>query len=331
MCSSDLWLEQANARPDLVLIDHAHCERKAAGVALQLMFRYPSDEPLATALSALAREELEHFEQVLALLWDGFFDVAVEAHAMLPALARLASQAVSRRTFLVASAGGAFGFNSAVQAATSTPRQSVGGKAKSTILFFLCGGASHVDTWDMKPNAPDEIRGPFKPIETTAPGVRLCEHLPLLAKQMNHVAVVNSLSVSVPTNDHHAGYYYNLTGHAPDPSFVTLGNDRRPYPDDWPYVGCVVGAKRPLHPFMPNVITLPYKPSQAPYTRPGQFAARIGVEYDPLYVQSTRAEPLKFVAPSFGTIPEVFPNRMVNKLTAKWDIPDSNLSPTPGA
>ena len=66
--SSNRWLEQANARPDLVLIDHAHCERKAAGVALQLMFRYPSDEALGAALSPLAREELEHFELVLRLL-----------------------------------------------------------------------------------------------------------------------------------------------------------------------------------------------------------------------------------------------------------------------
>lgn len=66
--SSASWLEQANARPDLVLIDHAHCERKAAGVALQLMFRYPSDEGLAALLSPLAREELEHFELVLQLL-----------------------------------------------------------------------------------------------------------------------------------------------------------------------------------------------------------------------------------------------------------------------
>jgi tRNA-(ms[2]io[6]A)-hydroxylase len=66
--SSATWLDAAIERPDLVLIDHAHCERKAAGTALQLMFRYPSDEVLGAALSALAREELEHFEQVLRLL-----------------------------------------------------------------------------------------------------------------------------------------------------------------------------------------------------------------------------------------------------------------------
>ena len=66
--TSPAWLEQAIAQPELLLIDHAHCERKAAGVALQLMFRYPSDVGLAAALSPLAREELEHFEQVLQLL-----------------------------------------------------------------------------------------------------------------------------------------------------------------------------------------------------------------------------------------------------------------------
>jgi len=62
------WLERAIARPDLVLIDHAHCERKAAGAALQLMFRYPGDAALAAVLSPIAREELEHFERVVALL-----------------------------------------------------------------------------------------------------------------------------------------------------------------------------------------------------------------------------------------------------------------------
>jgi tRNA 2-(methylsulfanyl)-N6-isopentenyladenosine37 hydroxylase len=66
--TSAAWLEQAAARPDLLLIDHAHCERKAAGVALQLMFRYPGDGGLAEVLSPLAREELEHFEQVLGLM-----------------------------------------------------------------------------------------------------------------------------------------------------------------------------------------------------------------------------------------------------------------------
>lgn len=66
--SSTAWLNQVLADPDTLLLDHAHCERKAAGVALQLMFRYPSDGDLARALSPLAREELEHFERVQCLL-----------------------------------------------------------------------------------------------------------------------------------------------------------------------------------------------------------------------------------------------------------------------
>jgi len=66
--SSAAWLEQAIAHPDLVLLDHALCERKAASPALQLLFRYPADEELAAVLSPLAREELEHFERVLALM-----------------------------------------------------------------------------------------------------------------------------------------------------------------------------------------------------------------------------------------------------------------------
>lgn len=217
----------------------------------------------------------------------------------------------NRRTFLVASscgiAGLKFGAASPLRAdapavvpadAKESRLATSGGQAKSVILFFLCGGASHVDTWDMKPDAPTEYRGPFNPIRTSAMDVRLCEHLPLLAQQAHHLAVIRSVCGTVNTNDHHAGYYYNLTGHAADPTFLALGNDRRPYTDDWPYMGTVVGARRPAHPQLPNAITLPHKPSKAPYTRPGQFAARLGVEFDPLYVNGLPSDPLKFQAPA---------------------------------
>ena len=207
----------------------------------------------------------------------------------------------SRRAFLVASTVGFAGMQFGKPAQTATVERvgaGRGGKAKSTILFFLCGGASHVDTWDMKPNAPLEYRGPFQPIGTTAPGIQLSEHLPLLAKQAHHLALVRSIGASVSTNDHHAGYYYNLTGHAADPTFLSLGNNRTPYSDDWPYMGTVVAAKRPPHPTLANAITLPHKPSKAPYTRPGQFAARLGVEHDPLYLEGSLEQPLKFSAPA---------------------------------
>ncbi len=208
----------------------------------------------------------------------------------------------SRRTFLFASTVGLAGLSflppRLMNAAENAKSQTGSGKAKSTILFFLSGGVSHLDTWDMKPKAPLEYRGQFQPIATTAPGVMLCEHLPMLAKQAHHLALVNSISGTVSTNDHHAGYYYNLTGHVPDPTFLSLGNNRTPYPSDWPCMGAVVGAKRPPHSHLPNFITLPHKEGAPAYTRPGQFAARLGLEFEPLYVDGDAKNPLKFQVPA---------------------------------
>ena len=68
--TSDKWIQLALSNPIEILIDHAHCERKAAGVAIQLMFRYPSEPNLAEVLSPIAREELEHFEKILNFLKD---------------------------------------------------------------------------------------------------------------------------------------------------------------------------------------------------------------------------------------------------------------------
>ncbi|MEK6233531.1 MAG: DUF1501 domain-containing protein, partial [Planctomycetales bacterium] len=92
----------------------------------------------------------------------------------------------------------------------------------------------------------------------------------------------------------------NLTGHVPDQTFRTQGNDRRPYRDDWPFMGSVVGSRRPPHRSLPQVISLPHKPSKAPYTRPGQFSARLGIEHDPFYLMSDPAKPLGFHAPTLS-------------------------------
>jgi hypothetical protein len=228
------------------------------------------------------------------------------------------SAPLSRRTFLVASGSGLAGMTfgraaSRAGAATTSPAAAPNGRAKSTILFFLCGGASHIDMWDLKPDAPAEYRGPFQPIATSAPGVRLCEHLPLLARQAHHLALVNSVGGTVNTNDHHAGYYYNLTGHVPDQSFLSLGNNRTPFADDWPFMGTVVASRRSPHEYLTNAITLPHMPSKAPYTRPGQFAARLGVEHDPLYVQGHVDEPLKFQAPALVLEGDVSAQRLTSR------------------
>lgn len=225
-----------------------------------------------------------------------------------------------RRAFLVASTVGFAGLqfgapgstvaNPAVASATAAAKSA---RAKSTILFFLCGGSSHIDMWDLKPEAPAEIRGVFNPIATSAPGVQISEHLPLTAQQAHHFSIVRSLNGRVNTNDHHAGYYYNLTGHAADPSFVSLGNNRTPMPDDWPYMGCVVGSRTPSRGGLPGAVTLPYMPSRLPYTRPGQFAARLGIEHDPLYVMGSHDKPLHFEAPALTLSGDVTAARLSSR------------------
>jgi hypothetical protein len=219
----------------------------------------------------------------------------------------------SRRHFLVASATGLVGLPGS---ATSIARAVSAGtrRAKSTVLFFLSGGASHIDTWDMKPSAPLEYRGPFQPIATNVPGIECCEHLPLMSRQAHHLAVIRSVDGKVNTNDHHAGYYFNLTGHVPDPTFLSLGNNRTPMPDDWPFMGSVVASRRGAdNPTLPAALTLPQKPSKLPYTRPGQFAGKLGVAYDPLYVIGSRDNPLHFQSPALALKEGISADRMQDR------------------
>jgi hypothetical protein len=93
--------------------------------------------------------------------------------------------------------------------------------AESVILIWQGGGPSHIDTWDPKPDAPAEIRGSFDPIETNVSGIRISEHLPLIAKQMDKIALIRSIT----TNEgaHERGTHYMLTGFTPLPGFQVPG------------------------------------------------------------------------------------------------------------
>lgn len=237
----------------------------------------------------------------------------------------IGSHRPNRRTLLVAGGLSLFGVNMAHGAAyarsESSPRRKT---ARSTVLIWLSGGASHIDTWDMKPDAPVEYRGVFRPIPTSAPGISLCEHLPHLAKQARHLAVVRSLGDhGRGTGDHHAGYYYNLTGHAPDRTFHQLLNARTPYLSDWPSMASVVAFKRPPHPHLPSAITLPHKEGAPEYTRPGQFAARLGLEYDPVFVDGTRERPLDFTVPALSLRGDVPASRMLDRRALLQAIDDA--------
>lgn len=92
-----------------------------------------------------------------------------------------------------------------------------GGTATSAVLIWLGGGPSHLDTWDLKPGAPSEIRGAFNPINTNVSGLQICEHLPLMAKQMDKVSVIRSMTT--PEQAHERGTHYMMTGFQPLPGF----------------------------------------------------------------------------------------------------------------
>jgi hypothetical protein len=232
----------------------------------------------------------------------------------------------SRRTFLIASGLGFAGLH--LPSLVAARRPDIKGRtkaAKSVILLWLSGGASHIDCWDLKPSAPVEYRGEFKPAASSARGVQLCEHLPQLSKQAHHLAVVNSLGhYNRGTNDHHAGYYYNLTGHAPDQSFHQLLNNRKPLPSDWPFIGSVVAYKRQPHPYLPSLVTLPEKTGAPEYTRPGQFAARLGLAYDPVYVHGEFAKPLDFVLPELSLHGEIDGRRLQSRRELLRVLDDSS-------
>ena len=110
-------------------------------------------------------------------------------------------QRISRRALLRVGSLGALGISLADllrwQKAYGTEQAP---QAKSVILLWLWGGPSHLDTFDLKPKAPVEYRGPYAPIDTNVPGVQICEHFPLMARIMNRVALVrSSTSSGLPT------------------------------------------------------------------------------------------------------------------------------------
>src|SRR5215210_1896438 len=121
---------------------------------------------------------------------------------------------VTRRNFLQAGTAGLVGLtlpNLARLEAGGAVDQSRA-RIKNCITIFLVGSPGHLDTWDMKPDAPENIRGKFKPISTSVPGVQICEHFPRMAKIMDRVALIRSLHYSTGSS-HENGQRWMMTGH----------------------------------------------------------------------------------------------------------------------
>ena len=164
----------------------------------------------------------------------------------------------------------------AVLPASTAPKR----KARATSVIFLhqWGGPSHHDTFDMKPDAPAEVRGEYKPIATRVPGLQVCEQLPRMAKVMDKVHASSARCAHTMKNHNSAGYY-SLTGYAPPTDDQRLRDSR----DLFPAYGSVVDSFAPARKGVPTFVAYPHVISDGSIT-PGQHASFLGKSHDPLLI-----------------------------------------------
>ncbi len=180
-------------------------------------------------------------------------------------------------------------------AAQTDPTGTAPPKAKAVIYIFLSGGLAQHDSFDMKPDAPEGIRGEFKPIATRTPGIQICEHLPMLAQRSHLWAVVRSMAHPYP--EHSSGHLLMLTGR----SQLPIGFDpSKPKPIDWPSMAAIAGAACPPRNNLPPAVVLPeILIHREGRVIPGQFAGEMGSHRNPMFVTYAR-----FSATAYGAWPE---------------------------
>jgi hypothetical protein len=150
-------------------------------------------------------------------------------------------------------------------------------RAKSVIFLHQFGGPTHLDTFDMKPGAPDGIRGEFKPIATKATGIQVSERLPRMAQVADKFTLVRSVHHTM--KNHNGATYYSLTGHAPPIDDIRL----RDSPELFPAFGSVVDRLAPAKGGMPTFVAYPHVLRDGSIT-PGQHASFLGKTYSPLLI-----------------------------------------------
>src|SRR4051812_2032778 len=150
-------------------------------------------------------------------------------------------------------------------------------RTRSVIFLYQFGGPSHIDMFDMKPDAPEAYRGLHKPVSTKADGLAISERLPRLARVMDKVTLIRSMHHTM--KNHNPASYYALTGHAPPVDDITL----RDSPELFPAYGSVVDRLAPGSSEMPTFVGLPWVIGDGTIT-PGQGASFLGKMHDPLLV-----------------------------------------------
>lgn len=159
-------------------------------------------------------------------------------------------------------------------------------KAKSVIFLFLFGGPSQLETFDLKPEAPADIRGPFRPMRSTNPDLLISDQLPRLAKLAHNYSVIRTMTHSF--NDHSGAGHYIQTGKR---WHIPVGGGFSATPQDWPSMGSVVeylsqNAPNGLDRDLPCYATIPNRlgrlQAEGQYIRPGEYGGWLGNGYNPL-------------------------------------------------
>ena len=160
-------------------------------------------------------------------------------------------------------------------------------KAKSCIVLYTWGGMSHYESFDPKPDAPSDIRGEFKAIPTATPGIQFCEHLPLLAKHTEKMAIVRSIHHR--HGGHQQGMYVSLTGHDPE------GGIKAKSRKSWPSITSMISKFNEPRAGTPRAIKLPYSMYDNGTLMAGDYGGWLGSAYDPIIMRTPSGEPYQGV------------------------------------
>ena len=208
---------------------------------------------------------------------------------------RQQSTLISRRGLLQAGGIGALtlGLPGLVAAGVNGNRGLGSGAAeKSCIFVLLCGGPSHLDTWDLKPAAPAEIRGPYQPIATAVPGMRLSELHPRLATLTRHFSLIRSMTHVGNISNHFDAMHHCLSG-------------QEGAPPDSPYIGSILAKVRPSRHSIASYVWLIKCVGDPVFCAPNiGTGGHLGMNYSPLFVGSASNHP---AMPGFKAPDELFP------------------------
>ncbi len=174
----------------------------------------------------------------------------------------------------------------------------------SLILVVPWGGPAQLDTFDLKPSAPDEVRSPFRPIATRTPGLQISEHLPRLAGISDRYVIIRSAAHQITT--HNPATHYALTGYPPAIANVELTTARR---TDHPSIGSVLAKLRPSRGSLPSYVQLPLPLIDNGAFSNGQNAGFLGTAFDPLVVSKDPSK-ADFCVPAGSLPPEVNGDRL---------------------